>query len=80
MPNNWRTLLQTVQVIDDCSEITYNIAAEAAGGLVSARDFVTLRRWMPYKDSIYLSCNIGIIHSDMPVTKKYVRYVNGWCI
>ncbi|XP_053408877.1 steroidogenic acute regulatory protein-like isoform X1 [Mercenaria mercenaria] len=73
------TILESrpLQVVDDCTEITYNIAAEGAGGLVSARDFVSLRQWMCYNNSMYLSVSISTTHSDMPPTKKYVRGDNG---
>ena len=65
-------ILQPLQTIDDATEITYNIAAEAAGGLVSARDFVSLRHSAQI-EGIYLSVGIGCTHPDMPVQKKYVR-------
>lgn len=66
--------LQTLQVIDENSEITYNISAEAAGGLVSARDFINVRQWLQLEQDMYLSYGTGCIHADMPVQKKYVRY------
>lgn len=67
---------RSLQSIDDTTEVTYNIAAEAAGGLVSARDFVSIRHWTQ-KEGVYLSIGVGCKHPDMPVQKKYVRGENG---
>ena len=65
-------LLQSLQSIDDITEVTYNIAAEAAGGLVSARDFISVRQWTE-REGVYLSIGMGCTHPDMPQQKKYVR-------
>lgn len=62
--------------IDETTEVTYNIAAEAAGGLVSARDFISLRHWTE-REGVYISIGTGCTHPDMPVQKKYVRGENG---
>ena len=67
-------ILQPLQTIDDTTEVTYNIAAEAAGGVVSARDFVSLRR-AAQREGRYLSIATGCTHPDMPAQKKYVRWV-----
>ena len=60
-------------MIDDQAEVTYNIAAEAAGGLVSARDFITVCRFCPTGNGTYMCCGTACTHPDMPVQKKYVR-------
>jgi hypothetical protein len=76
------TLLEcrTLQVVDDSTDINYNITADSYGGLVSSRDFVTLRHWET-KDDIILSCGVAVVHPDMPPNKKYIRGENksgGW--
>ena len=65
-------IFQLLQSIDDNTDVTYNIAAEAAGGLISARDFISLRHWTE-REGVYLSIGVGCTHPDMPVQKKYVR-------
>ncbi|XP_060067996.1 stAR-related lipid transfer protein 3-like isoform X2 [Ylistrum balloti] len=67
---------RTLETIDDNTEISYNIAAEAAGGLVTARDFVNVRCW-GVRNGVYLSCACGTTYADMPPQKKYVRGENG---
>ncbi|XP_069120418.1 stAR-related lipid transfer protein 3-like isoform X4 [Argopecten irradians] len=67
---------RTLETIDDNTEISYNIAAEAAGGLVTSRDFVNVRCW-GVRDGVYLSCACGTTYPDMPPQKKYVRGENG---
>ncbi|KAL5010303.1 hypothetical protein ScPMuIL_012608 [Solemya velum] len=67
---------RTLETLDDHSEISYNVAAEAAGGLVSSRDFINVRRW-GQKDGIYLSAGSGVHYPSFKATKKYVRGENG---
>ena len=64
--------LQTLQVLDESTEIGYTIANEAAGGIVSARDFVNVRHWIE-KDGIYYICLSAVNFEEMPEQKKYVR-------
>lgn len=66
--------LQSLQVINDNTEVTYNLTAEAGGGLVSSRDFVNIRQWLQLEPGVFISYGTGCIHPDMPVQKKYVRY------
>ena len=63
---------QVLQVIDEKVDILYNIAAEIAGGVISSRDFVSLRTWGE-KDGIYLGAGMGVQHPDKPKQKQYVR-------
>ncbi|KAL4229112.1 StAR-related lipid transfer protein 3 [Mactra antiquata] len=73
------TILESraLQVVDDCTEITYNIAAEGGGGLVSARDFVSIRQWTCYNNTMFIVVSTSTTHADMPPQKKYVRGDNG---
>ncbi|XP_078334743.1 stAR-related lipid transfer protein 3-like isoform X2 [Crassostrea virginica] len=74
------TLLEskTLQVVDEKTDISYNIAAEAAGGLVSARDFINLRHWGEREQSFFIAVNSATF-PDMPPQKKYVRGESGPC-
>ncbi|KAG1671581.1 StAR-related lipid transfer protein 3 [Nymphon striatum] len=67
---------KVLQKMDSHTDISYNVAAEGAGGLVAARDFVTLRHW-ELRDGVYISCGIAVTHPDMPPQKKYTRGENG---
>lgn len=60
-----RLLLKVADNID----ISYQVAADAIGGLVSTRDFVNLRHWGPYKDFI-VSSGCSVIHPDYPPLSK----------
>lgn len=66
--------LQTLLVVDEKTDLSYNIAAEAAGGLVSARDFINLRHWGERDQTFFIAVN-GASFSEMPPQKKYVRQV-----
>ncbi|XP_052253897.1 stAR-related lipid transfer protein 3-like isoform X3 [Dreissena polymorpha] len=74
------TILESrcLQQIDETTQIVYNISAEAAGGLVSSRDFVNVRHWFFIEEkNLFVSFGAGCTHPDMPEQKKYVRGENG---
>lgn len=77
--SSWNPTLvesRVLQSISDNTDIAYTIAAEAAGGIVAARDFVNLRRWGE-RNGQYLSLVTHTTFSGMPNQKKYVRGENG---
>lgn len=72
---NWNSALleaQRVQIIDEQTDIIYQLAAPGAGGLVSSRDFVSLRHWMPLGESFLLATKYTQ-HQNVPKNNKYVR-------
>ncbi|XP_060111466.1 stAR-related lipid transfer protein 3 [Heteronotia binoei] len=73
-----KTLLvcQILQRVDDNTTISYDVAAGAAGGVVSPRDFVNVRRIERKRDR-YISAGMATVHSSRPPTSKYVRAENG---
>ena len=78
VPSWYPTLVDSriIQPIDEHSDITYQVCAEAIGGLVSARDFVNLRRWEQV-DGVYVSAGGSITHLAMPSQLHRVRGENG---
>ncbi|XP_062993424.1 stAR-related lipid transfer protein 3 [Elgaria multicarinata webbii] len=73
-----KTLLacQILQRVDDNTSISYDVAAGGAGGVVSPRDFVNVRRIERRRDR-YISSGMATVHSSRPPTSKYVRAENG---
>ncbi|KAJ6660612.1 hypothetical protein lerEdw1_017609 [Lerista edwardsae] len=73
-----KTLLacQILQRVDDNTSISYDVAAGAAGGVVSPRDFVNVRRIERRRDR-YVSSGMAALHSSRPPTSRYVRAENG---
>ncbi|KAK9886631.1 hypothetical protein WA026_017554 [Henosepilachna vigintioctopunctata] len=67
---------QRLQIIDDHTDIIYQLSASGAGGLVSSRDFVSLRYWTQI-DNSYLIATKSTIHPNVPRNSKYVRGENG---
>ncbi|XP_035825874.1 stAR-related lipid transfer protein 3-like [Aplysia californica] len=63
-------------MVDDNTDILYNIAAEVAGGVITSRDFVSLRTW-GQREGMYISAGMGVNHPDKPPQKAYVRGKNG---
>ncbi|XP_063484999.1 stAR-related lipid transfer protein 3 isoform X3 [Symphalangus syndactylus] len=74
--NKTVTACQILQRVEDNTLISYDVSAGAAGGVVSPRDFVNVRRIERRRDR-YLSSGIATIHSAKPPTHKYVRGENG---
>ncbi|XP_050315935.1 steroidogenic acute regulatory protein-like [Anthonomus grandis grandis] len=75
----WNTSVKDsykVQTVDEYTDITYQISEDAAGGLVSSRDFVNLRHWALIEDT-YVMCCVKCDHPKLPPGNKYVRAENG---
>eukprot|EP00096_Caligus_rogercresseyi_P010536 TRINITY_DN3887_c0_g2_i2.p1 TRINITY_DN3887_c0_g2~~TRINITY_DN3887_c0_g2_i2.p1 ORF type:complete len:485 (+),score=128.30 TRINITY_DN3887_c0_g2_i2:163-1617(+) len=69
---------RSLQVIDAHTDVSYQVSAEAAGGLVSVRDFVTLRHWDLIEGGrVFASSGVSIQHPLMPEQKGCVRGENG---
>ncbi|XP_070536813.1 stAR-related lipid transfer protein 3-like isoform X2 [Ptychodera flava] len=71
-----------LHTIDDHTDISYNQAAEAPGGIVSTRDFVTVRHWQ-LVEGMYISSGQAVEYEGMPPKKNCVRGCNGpggWAI
>ncbi|CAJ1076216.1 stAR-related lipid transfer protein 3 isoform X1 [Xyrichtys novacula] len=67
---------QILQRVDDNTLVSYDVSAGAAGGVVSARDFVNVRRIERKKDC-YLSAGMATDHDAKPPSGRYVRGENG---
>ncbi|KAM9112770.1 stAR-related lipid transfer protein 3 isoform 2-T2 [Pangshura tecta] len=67
---------QILERIEDNTIISYDVAAGAAGGVVSPRDFVNVRRIERRRDR-YISSGMSTTHGLKPPLSKYVRGENG---
>ncbi|NWU95891.1 STAR3 protein, partial [Upupa epops] len=67
---------QILQRVEDNTIVSYDVAAGAAGGVISPRDFVNVRRIERRRDR-YVSSGIATTHSLKPPLSKYVRGENG---
>ena len=55
----------------------FQVCNEAAGGLVSTRDFVNLRHWSQVQEGVYISAICSVDHVSMPEVQGWVRGYNG---
>ncbi|KFO34893.1 StAR-related lipid transfer protein 3 [Fukomys damarensis] len=69
--NKTVTACQVLQRIEDSTVVSYDVSAGAAGGVVSPRDFVNVRRIERRRDR-YLSSGIATTHCAKPPTHRYV--------
>ncbi|KAL2100831.1 hypothetical protein ACEWY4_002592 [Coilia grayii] len=67
---------QILQRVDDNTLISYDVSAGAAGGVVSPRDFVNVRRVERRRDC-YMSAGMATNHDSKPPHTRYVRGENG---
>uniref|UniRef100_A0A6Q2YYQ4 StAR-related lipid transfer protein 3 n=1 Tax=Esox lucius TaxID=8010 RepID=A0A6Q2YYQ4_ESOLU len=67
---------QILQRVDDNTLVSYDVSAGAAGGVVSARDFVNVRR-VERKRDCYISAGMATEHDGKPPHSRYVRGENG---
>uniref|UniRef100_A0A8C5DII1 StAR-related lipid transfer protein 3 n=1 Tax=Gouania willdenowi TaxID=441366 RepID=A0A8C5DII1_GOUWI len=67
---------QILQRVDDNTLISYDVSAGAAGGVVSARDFVNVRR-VERKQDCYMSAGMATKHDAKPPSGRFVRGENG---
>jgi len=64
--------LKLFQVLDEHTDILYQISAESGGGVVTSREFVILRHWS-VKDGTYISSGCSCTHLSAPENKKLIR-------
>lgn len=74
--NRTVSVCQILQRVDDNTLVSYDVSAGAAGGVVSARDFVNVRR-VERKRDCYLSAGMATDHEAKPPSGRYVRGENG---
>ncbi|KAL0992756.1 hypothetical protein UPYG_G00097960 [Umbra pygmaea] len=74
--NKTVTGCQILQRVDDNTLVSYDISAGAAGGVVSPRDFVNVRR-VERKRDCYISAGMATDHDAKPPHSRYVRGENG---
>ncbi|XP_030077560.1 stAR-related lipid transfer protein 3 [Microcaecilia unicolor] len=74
--NSTITACQILQRVEDNTLISYDVAAGAAGGVVSPRDFVNVRRIERRKDR-YISSGMATTHHCKPPLHRYIRGENG---
>ncbi|MED6281807.1 StAR- lipid transfer protein 3 [Characodon lateralis] len=74
--NKTVSVCQILQRVDDNTLVTYDVSAGAAGGVVSARDFVNVRR-VERKRDCYMSAGMATNHDAKPPCGHYVRGENG---
>jgi hypothetical protein len=69
-------LYEVVKTIDRFTDITYTIAPAMGGGMISPRDYVSIRKWL-IKDGNVVIAEVGCDHPDRPETETNIRATNG---
>lgn len=75
----WSTMVSEsykIQTIDEHTDICYQRSSPAAGGMVSAREFVNIRRWKKIDDK-YVIVFAKTEHPSVPINKECIRAENG---
>eukprot|EP00128_Syssomonas_multiformis_P001309 Colp12_sorted_trinity150504_noHs@14244 len=74
--NSTVTDYQVLRTLDEDTDITWVIATEALGGVISSRDFVNLRQKRILEDGTYFNCGVSVAYSGKPDTPGMVRGIN----
>ncbi|XP_077051135.1 stAR-related lipid transfer protein 3 isoform X2 [Siphateles boraxobius] len=74
--NRTVSVCQILQRVDDNTMVSYDVSAGAAGGVVSPRDFVNVRRVERRRDC-YVSAGMATNYINRPPQSRYVRGENG---
>lgn len=77
--SKWSPLVKEsykIQTIDENTDICYQMSTPAAGGLVSSRDFVNIRKWCKIDDK-YVIAFAKTEHPSAPKMAKCIRGENG---
>lgn len=79
---SWNTTLTETKILkklNDAMIISYQVTAEAAGGVVSSRDFVYGSKvgTTGAKDEIFVMGGQSVDYPDAPKSSKIVRAING---
>ncbi|XP_053708334.1 stAR-related lipid transfer protein 3 [Synchiropus splendidus] len=74
--NKTVSFCQILQRVDDNTMVSYDASSGAAGGVVSARDFVNVRR-VERKRDCYMSAGMATVHDAKPPCGRFVRGENG---
>ncbi|RXN05221.1 stAR-related lipid transfer 3 [Labeo rohita] len=71
--NKTVSVCQILQRVDDNTMVSYDVSAGAAGGVVSPRDFVNVRRVERRRDC-YISAGMATSHCSKPHHSRYVSH------
>ncbi|XDV33942.1 hypothetical protein PO909_004175 [Leuciscus waleckii] len=74
--NRTVSVCQILQRVDDNTLVSYDVSAGAAGGVVSPRDFINVRRVERRRDC-YVSAGMATNYISKPPQSRYVRGENG---
>lgn len=67
---------EVVKTVDRFTDITYTVAPAMGGGMISPRDYVSIRKWL-IKDGNVVIAEVGCEHPDRPPIEANIRATNG---
>lgn len=68
--------ISKLQILDEHTDITYQVTKEAGGGLIGRRDFVSIRHWKMMENNTYFIATKKTEHPSKPTktNNEYIRY------
>lgn len=78
--SQWNKIIQKAEIkdkFDENTDLTWYQSSPKLSGMVSARDFVAIRRCEKLTENTYLISSIGVIDQKIPEIDKVVRGWNG---
>lgn len=69
-------IYEVIKTVDRFTDITYTVAPAMGGGMISPRDYVSIRKWL-IKDGNVVIAEVGCDHPDRPPIEANIRATNG---
>ena len=70
---------EVVKTVDRFTDITYTVAPAMGGGMISPRDYVSIRKWF-IKDGNVVIAEVGCEHPDRQVSLACARALSLWIV
>lgn len=71
----WNPIINKFEVIEEIdryTDLTYTVTSSHAGGMISPRDFVSVRQWLKRDGNMVIS-ETSIEHPDRPPSDEHIR-------
>jgi len=78
--SKWNKIIHKAEIrekFDENTDLTWYISSPKLSGMISARDFVAIRRCEKISEQTYLISSVGVIDQKIPEIDKVVRGWNG---
>jgi len=70
-----KSIFLNFQILNEKTDVSYQVSQDGPGGMIAARDFVTLRHHARMPDGTDVIAWVSVKHREKPVQPHIVRYL-----